>query len=229
MEVEVGMKVPFYITDDGPVHPAAFTAEMERSLDRFHYWDEYVYPPWLRLLDAAYPYVAWKVFGQRPKNTNTAQPSLFGGNKQFVSPPPVRRRPTTEFKGTLLVHFPEDSSADRDVWRLKRLREICEVFEGPVRLCVQRTVRVDGSIVEVDLATPLMVRLPEHDSRFIETLRTIGITRWTYGSDDLDNHGTPESQDQHRDGHRAAADVPASESSVDRPVRRFRKVRPSPQ
>lgn len=57
LEVWIGSKIAFLMTDSGPIIPDDFDAA--KGLDLQFYWNNQVYPPAHRVLEAAFPEVSW--------------------------------------------------------------------------------------------------------------------------------------------------------------------------
>lgn len=81
MEVREGTRIPYVIVDQGPPMKAIPASDYEKTkeVDRYYMWEVTIYPPTLRLLQAAFPYhVSWSLFEkQRPKG-HKDQLNLFG-------------------------------------------------------------------------------------------------------------------------------------------------------
>ena len=85
--LQPGMKIEYFISD-GTTKPATVTwaGDWTGECDRYHLWDELVWPPTMRVLEACFPGHPWKSYKAR-KDTKAALAALDGFAKALVAPP----------------------------------------------------------------------------------------------------------------------------------------------
>ena len=168
MEVGVGSKIPFLMTLAGPVHPSEL--ETEESVDRVAYWNKYVYPPTLRVLEAAFKGRGWEGLLFQ-KGVNPGQIELFVGGIVTKQERPVRKvRKVRQVRRvlrlvTLVVR--EDLDAPR-------LKKALEAFPGPLPVRVVIEVRAPDHRADVILDVPQKIADPSKNPTLTGVLRTLG-------------------------------------------------------
>lgn len=89
-DVSSGVRIPFFIVD-GSGSPAKYAPaeDWKGEVDRFAIWEDYVYPPTLRVLEACFPAVQWSRWARvRPAKIRGAlkvgEQTLFGSASSGV-------------------------------------------------------------------------------------------------------------------------------------------------
>lgn len=178
MQADVGSKIPFYLTVDGPVHPDALDPA---KLDLRTYWDDQIYPATLRCLEAAWPGAGWERL-HLPKNYNANQPELFGrvnfNPAPVASPVPEPEKSISRGEGLVLVmQEPVDEQRGRDIGA--RVRSLVEAFPGDIPAVLWIRTQISGGTRMVEIDAGHRVRSPEADPVFRSGLRTLNLEwRW---------------------------------------------------
>jgi len=160
VEVDEGQKIPFLMTDKGALHPTEL-GPLAGQVSFPLYWNDHVYPPTQRVLEAAFPGAGWpELECVLPRQQDPRQGDLFGGEPRRVVRQPANR----------LVLRVEDSWSEAAA-----LRELLGAFPGSHHLRVD--VRASEERRVYELVVPgLKVRHPREDVRFATALRSLGVS-----------------------------------------------------
>jgi DNA polymerase elongation subunit (family B) len=162
MEVDVGQKIPFVLTERGALHPSEVDPS---SIDRVQYWNKYIYPPSERVLESAFPGFGWGRLSINPKYAIRGQMDLPGSTNRLVRPGVRPIRKTRSVKPIRLV-VPGDYGPDQ----ARALGDVLDRYSGTVPVVVE--VLVEG-VASVDLDVPHKILPPTDDFR--KALKRLGV------------------------------------------------------
>lgn len=158
--VDEGAKIPFVLTVDGPVHPTEL-GDLSK-VDLVSYWNDHVYEPTRRVLEAAYPDHPWVVFEIQTQKKKPAHLKLLENQNDLFG-----------FKRPLILvideAFPEASA--------NRLKMLLGAFPGEHAVELHVKCPSERKVFEMTVAEAIKVRRPEDDARFAQGLRTLCV-RW---------------------------------------------------
>lgn len=152
-DVAVGQKIPYLIRRNGTeAHPSQIKTSAE--IDRLTYWNDHIYPPTARVLDAAFPTRKWKAL-EVDKREVAGQMSLIGSAEPVAA--------------TITLEIVLRSSKDEiDAFAL---RELLREFPGPFPVALE--LRYPREIVDLELPS-FRIANPAENRKFLGMLRTIG-------------------------------------------------------
>lgn len=198
MEVWIGSKIQFLMTNDGPIIPEDL--EDSSDLDLGLLWNQYVYAPTLRCLAAAFPDYQWDGF-KIPRGEDPNQLDLFDGGRPRVKRgvDPAKANGASSGPGAGVETAVSDQSngkamsSRKKVRRVKRAnkpgllfkvdgnweraRQLEEVVSDyPGDLPIRFEIDAGGAVVE--MTSTLTARSPDEAPKFSRALSKLGV-RWT--------------------------------------------------
>jgi DNA polymerase elongation subunit (family B) len=99
--VSSGVRIEFYLVD-GSSSPAKYAPaeDWKGEVDRFGIWEDHVYPPTMRVLEACFPGTQWSRWEKvRPRRAPTAVGALFAAGQLARRPEDARARPAGKLRG----------------------------------------------------------------------------------------------------------------------------------